>query len=100
MCGIVGVVSRAGPLRPDTRAAIRPMTARLHHRGPDGAAVLTSPDVALGHRRLAIIDRAGGHQPMANEDGTCWITFNGEIYNHRALRPILEGKGHQCRVVQ
>jgi asparagine synthase (glutamine-hydrolysing) len=51
----------------------------------------------LGHRRLAIIDRAGGHQPMSNEDGSCWIVFNGEVYNHRELRPVLEGRGHQFR---
>jgi asparagine synthase (glutamine-hydrolysing) len=49
--------------------------------------------VALGHRRLAIIDRAGGAQPMSNEDGSCWIVFNGEVYNHRALRPVLEARG-------
>jgi asparagine synthase (glutamine-hydrolysing) len=53
--------------------------------------------VSFGHRRLAIIDRAGGHQPMANEDETCWIVFNGEVYNHRELRPVLEAKGHRFR---
>jgi asparagine synthase (glutamine-hydrolysing) len=55
--------------------------------------------VSLGHRRLAIIDRAGGHQPMANEDDTCWITFNGEVYNHRELRPVLEARGHRFKTV-
>ena len=69
----------------------------LAHRGPDGDGFFNDVAVAFGHRRLAIIDRAGGHQPMANEDDTCWIVFNGEIYNHRALRPVLESKGHRFR---
>ena len=56
---------------------------RLAHRGPDGDGFLDRGGASLGHRRLAIIDRAGGAQPMANEDETCWIVFNGEIYNHR-----------------
>lgn len=73
------------------------MNAALAHRGPDGDGSYDSPTAVLGHRRLAIIDRAGGHQPMANEDETCWIVFNGEIYNHRDLRPILEAKGHRFR---
>ena len=53
--------------------------------------------MGLGHRRLAIVDVAGGHQPMANEDETVWITYNGEIYNHAALRPGLETRGHRYR---
>src|SRR6185436_12744958 len=53
----------------------------------------TMPGVALGHRRLSIIDLAGGHQPLSNEDGSIWIVFNGEIYNHRQLRQRLEGAG-------
>src|SRR5206468_11642379 len=53
--------------------------------------------VGLGHRRLAIVDMAGGHQPMVNEDQTVWIVFNGEIYNHAALRPELEARGHRYR---
>jgi len=71
----------------------------LEHRGPDGAGVKLlsgrSAAVALGHRRLSIIDVAGGHQPMANEDGTIWISYNGEIYNHAELRGELEARGHQ-----
>jgi asparagine synthase (glutamine-hydrolysing) len=73
------------------------MNAALSHRGPDGDGFFDDAHASLGHRRLAIIDVAGGRQPMSNEDGTCWITFNGEIYNHRELRPLLEAKGHQFR---
>jgi asparagine synthase (glutamine-hydrolysing) len=73
------------------------MTDAMRHRGPDGDGFHVAGPVALGHRRLAIIDRAGGHQPMSNEDGSCWIVFNGEIYNHRDLRPRLEARGHVFR---
>ena len=97
MCGICGVFAMTGPLDPEVRAALPAMNGALAHRGPDGDGFFDDTRVALGHRRLAIIDRAGGHQPMANEDGTCWIVFNGEIYNHRALRPLLEAKGHRFR---
>lgn len=99
MCGIAGAFSLEGPLPQDARASVEAMNAALAHRGPDGDGFHQDGRVALGHRRLAIIDRAGGHQPMANEDGTCWIVFNGEIYNHRALRPLLEAKGHRFRTV-
>jgi asparagine synthase (glutamine-hydrolysing) len=97
MCGICGVFALDGPLDPGVRAAIPAMNGALAHRGPDGDGFFDGPDVSLAHRRLAIIDRAGGHQPMANEDGTCQIVFNGEIYNHRELRPVLESKGHRFR---
>ena len=76
------------------------MRDTLTHRGPDdaGAVVLDGDRVALGHRRLSIVDLSpAGHQPMANEDGTVWITYNGEIYNHEALRAELEAKGHRFR---
>ena len=73
------------------------MTDRLYHRGPDGGGYFHAPWAALGHRRLAIIDRAGGEQPMANEDQSAWIVFNGEIYNHRDLRRELEARGHRFR---
>jgi asparagine synthase (glutamine-hydrolysing) len=73
------------------------MTATLHHRGPDGQGVFTGDTAVLGHRRLAIIDRFGGGQPMANEDQSCWVVFNGEIYNHRPLRERLIQRGHVFR---
>src|SRR5262245_46349966 len=99
MCGISGVFALNGPLDPDVRRALPLMNGALAHRGPDGDGFYDGPGVALGHRRLAIIDRAGGKQPMSNEDGTCWIVFNGEVYNHRSLRPLLEAKGHRFRTV-
>ena len=81
------------------------MVHALQHRGPDDSGVHIEsmqtdvtgviPGVALGFRRLAIIDLAGGHQPMSNEDGSVWIAFNGEIYNYRDLRRRLEGSGHK-----
>src|SRR6478672_347984 len=97
MCGICGAFSLDGPLDPEVRKSVVDMNAALAHRGPDGDGFYNAPQVALAQRRLAIIDRAGGRQPMANEDVTCWITFNGEIYNHRELRPLLEAKGHRFR---
>jgi len=71
------------------------MSNTLLHRGPDDQGNFLAGPVALGFRRLSIVDLAGGHQPMANEDGTIWIVFNGEIYNHRELRPALEQRGHR-----
>jgi asparagine synthase (glutamine-hydrolysing) len=78
------------------------MMAALEHRGPDDRGVYLSSgrdarSAALGHQRLSIIDVATGHQPMANEDGTLWIVFNGEIYNHRELRRELKARGHTYR---
>src|SRR5438093_1397169 len=80
---------------------LRRICQQLRQRGDlvdnprsDGGGTSRGSDAG---RRHAIIDRAGGHQPMANEDGSCWITFNGEIYNHRSLRPLLEAKGHTFR---
>jgi asparagine synthase (glutamine-hydrolysing) len=73
------------------------MRDTLEHRGPDDAGSYVCPRrrVALGHRRLSIIDLTlAGHQPMTSEDGSVWIVFNGEIYNHAALRLELEGRGH------
>ena len=99
MCGICGIFAVDGTLLPDRRSIVQAMNTALAHRGPDGDGVFDDATAALGHRRLAIIDRAGGHQPMTNEDGTCWIIFNGEIYNHRELRPLLEAKGHRFRTV-
>ena len=70
----------------------------LSHRGPDGAGLFIDGPVGLAHRRLAIVDvSSAGEQPMTNEDGSVWIAFNGEIYNHASLRPGLEAQGHRYR---
>jgi asparagine synthase (glutamine-hydrolysing) len=95
MCGIAGVAAISGMLDPGVRAAVPAMTGALRHRGPDGDGFFDDPFAAFGHRRLAIIDRAGGKQPLSNEDGTVWITFNGEIYNHHDLRKTLVARGHR-----
>jgi len=97
MCGITGAFALEGALGEDTRAGVRRMNLAIAHRGPDGDGFFDAGPVAFGHRRLAIIDRAGGHQPMANEDDSCWIVFNGEVYNHKDLRPELEARGHRFR---
>jgi asparagine synthase (glutamine-hydrolysing) len=81
------------------RSIVERMTATLAHRGPDGDGFHCDGPVALGHRRLSIIDVAGGAQPMCNEDGTVWVTYNGELYNELELRPGLEAKGHRYRTV-
>jgi asparagine synthase (glutamine-hydrolysing) len=92
MCGIAGFVN--GRNVPADRDVLARMTATLAHRGPDGDGLHVEGPVALGHRRLSIIDLAGGGQPMANEDGSVWITYNGELYNEPALRARLRERGH------
>ncbi|HEY6195923.1 MAG TPA: asparagine synthase (glutamine-hydrolyzing) [Candidatus Eisenbacteria bacterium] len=79
------------------RAWLEAASRSLRHRGPDDDGVLAEPGAGLAFRRLAIVDVAAGHQPLANEDGTVWIAFNGEIYNHAALRRELEAAGHRYR---
>jgi asparagine synthase (glutamine-hydrolysing) len=69
----------------------------IRHRGPDDEGIYCGRQIALGHRRLSIIDLSTGHQPLSNEDGSVWITFNGEIYNYRELRPYLLERGHKLR---
>ena len=96
MCGIAGIVA-ADRLHPDDRARATLMRDVLTHRGPDGAGLHCDGQAALAHRRLSIVDLAGGHQPLANEDETIWITFNGEIYNHASVRPDLERAGHRYK---
>jgi asparagine synthase (glutamine-hydrolysing) len=99
MCGICGVVGYGWQAGEDA-GVLRAMRDAMHHRGPDDAGEYFSDDgrVALGHRRLSIVDlSAAGHQPMSNEDGTVWIVFNGEVYNHLELRPGLEARGHRYR---
>jgi asparagine synthase (glutamine-hydrolysing) len=95
MCGIAGFVNRDGEA--SDRDVLARMTATLVRRGPDGDGFYCDGPAALGHRRLSIIDLAGGAQPMANEDGTVWVTFNGEIYNEPKLRAELLERGHQFR---
>jgi asparagine synthase (glutamine-hydrolysing) len=90
MCGIAGSTED-----PEGRA-VRSMCATLRHRGPDDEGVHTeaAAGVSIGARRLAIMDLPGGHQPLCNEDGTVWVAFNGEIYNHPKLREDLRRRGH------
>jgi asparagine synthase (glutamine-hydrolysing) len=95
MCGIAGIADLTG--RPVDTALLRAMTSVQAHRGPDGEDIVCRGGVGLGHRRLAIIDLATGDQPMANDDGTVRIVFNGEIYNFRELRRDLEARGTRFR---
>jgi asparagine synthase (glutamine-hydrolysing) len=96
MCGITGILS-AEP-RPEYRQALEKMSAAIHHRGPDDSGHYLEADrVFLGHRRLSIIDLATGRQPIANEDGRKWIVYNGEVFNHAAVRKELETAGHRYR---
>ena len=95
MCGIAGVVSLDG--RPVDESVLQQMGRALRHRGPEGcgAHLLSGPrvSVGLGHTRLKIIDLSDqAAQPMANEEGTVWVTFNGEIYNYRELRASLQDR--------
>ena len=95
MCGLAGLFHRSGG--EVDAALLHRMTDALRHRGPDGDGFHVEPGIGLGHRRLAIIDVAGGRQPMCNEDGSVVIVFNGEIYNHAALRETLQAQGHVFR---
>jgi asparagine synthase (glutamine-hydrolysing) len=95
MCGIAGIISRKG--MPPDEAILQKMTDALAHRGPDGQGHFVRNGVGLGHRRLSIIDPALGQQPMCNEDGSVWVTFNGEIYNYQSLRGQLEKLGHRFK---
>jgi len=96
MCGIAGFVERdaTGALE-DREQLVRRMCHVIRHRGPDDEGYFVEDGVALGMRRLSIIDLAGGHQPIRNEDGSIWVVFNGEIYNYRELRQELAARGHQ-----
>jgi asparagine synthase (glutamine-hydrolysing) len=96
MCGIAGIVKFDPRERVEEQRLVA-MRDVLRHRGPDGEGVFLDGPAGLAHRRLAIVDVGAGHQPMANEDGSIWISFNGEIYNHADLRPSLEMHGHHFR---
>ncbi|MGH9869396.1 MAG: asparagine synthase (glutamine-hydrolyzing) [Candidatus Polarisedimenticolia bacterium] len=94
MCGIAGILSLEPGARPDP-ARLRRMARSLEHRGPDGEGILVDGPVGLAHRRLAIVDLAGGAQPMSTEDGALHVVYNGEIYNHLHLRAELESHGRR-----
>ena len=99
MCGITGILCIDPAARVD-EAVLARMRDAMIHRGPDGAGSFVSADarLGLGHRRLSIIDLStSAAQPMANEDETVWVTFNGEVYNHLALRAELQAAGHRFR---
>lgn len=96
MCGICGIFNF------DSRETVRPkllhaMNEQITHRGPDDEGSYCEGNIGLAMRRLSIVDLNSGHQPLSNEDGTVWIVFNGEIYNHAELRPVLEERGHHYR---
>ncbi len=95
MCGIAGFIDTSSG--GDSGPVLERMTAALRHRGLDDSGLYADRDAALGHRRLSIIDLSGGHQPMSNEDGSLWIVYNGEIFNHADLRPGLERAGHRYK---
>src|SRR5437667_8342449 len=94
MCGIAGIVSANVDDRVEA-ATIHHMCQAIIHRGPDDEGIFVNEGAGLGMRRLSIIDVAGGHQPVFNEDRSIWIVFNGEIYNFPELRPELEARGHR-----
>jgi asparagine synthase (glutamine-hydrolysing) len=97
MCGIAGIFS-FHQNAPATSAQIQKMADAIRHRGPDDEGFYVNGNIALGHRRLAIIDLSpDGHQPMAGPDGSTWIIYNGEIYNYLELRAALKAKGHQFK---
>src|SRR6476659_5134941 len=91
MCGI------CGSTHDGQGTAVQAMNARLVHRGPDDEGTYVDADtgLALGARRLSIIDVAGGHQPLSNEDGTVWAVLNGEVFNHPELQKRLRARGHR-----
>jgi len=95
MCGIAGILEFGRDMR--DAAALRAMCNIMAHRGPDDDGFYTDGPAGIGMRRLSIVDVAGGHQPISNEDGSLWIVFNGEIYNHLALREQLIARGHAYR---
>ncbi len=99
MCGIAGYLEIPTPdgRTPDvvSEQVLERMTGAIRHRGPDASGFYRDSGVALGHRRLSIVDLAAGQQPMTNADRSLWIVYNGEIFNHAALRPDLERTGHR-----
>ena len=98
MCGIAGQLNLDGRnVSPAARASAAAMCDALYHRGPDDGGLIASGPLAMGMRRLAIIDLAGGKQPISNEDGSVSVVCNGEIYNYRELAARLRARGHLFR---
>ena len=97
MCGICGIAVPKKLNRRVDESLLTRMRDTLTHRGPDDAGNFVDGGIGLGHRRLSIVDLGGGHQPMTNEDGQVQVVFNGEIYNHRDHRPMLEERGHRYK---
>jgi asparagine synthase (glutamine-hydrolysing) len=100
MCGIAGLFNYAASSSSEDPAIVCRMRDAMKHRGPDACGLYENPDrrLLLAHRRLSIVDLSeAGRQPMSNEDGSVWITFNGEIYNHASYREPLTAKGHRFR---
>lgn len=95
MCGIAGILALSASSAAPTRDELSRMIGTLHHRGPDGTGLYCEAEAGLAHARLSIIDIAGGHQPLTNEDGSVWVVFNGEIFNFIELREMLEQAGHR-----
>src|ERR1700739_2904758 len=93
MCGICGQYNFGSEV-PVRRRDLQVMTHTLAHRGPDDEGYYVAGALGLGFRRLSIIDLAGGHQPMSDQEETVWVVFNGEIYNFLELKRELEGYGH------
>src|SRR5215831_9887808 len=98
MCGIYGQYNY-GTSCPVNRADIETATRTLAHRGPDDEGYFICGPLGLGFRRLSIIDLAGGHQPMSDDEQSHWVVFNGEIYNFLELRTELQAKGHTFRTL-
>jgi asparagine synthase (glutamine-hydrolysing) len=94
MCGITGTFDYESRT-PVCNDLVHRMNETIIHRGPDDEGIYTGPGIGLGFRRLSIIDLAGGHQPISNEDGSLWVMLNGEIYNYQELRRDLEQRGHR-----
>jgi asparagine synthase (glutamine-hydrolysing) len=96
MCGIAGILETDPQARVEA-ASVRRMLAAIEHRGPDDEGLHDAGPLVFGTRRLQIIDLAGGHQPLSNEDGKVWVAFNGEIFNHEVRRDALSRRGHAFR---
>src|SRR5258708_10370629 len=96
MCGICGIFHFGSGQRVDETVLLE-MNQRIVRRGPDDAGSLVSDGAGMAMRRLSIIDLKTGHQPLSNEDGSIWIVYNGEIYNHNDLREKMLARGHTYR---